>query len=1122
MLSRKRLLVAGALGVVCAAAIAYAAWHATPTTEPPIALLAADATVTSEPIVPDERIGMQIEDFTLNDFHGQPHKLSDFADRRFVVVAFLGTDCPLVQQYTPRLMKLAEDFNEEEVAFIAINSNYQDSITEMKEFAETHGLTFPLLKDSGNVVADQFKAIRTPEIFVLDEDRRVQYWGRVDDEFGVNEGVGYQRLLKVRPDLKIALEELLAGKPVTLAIASGFGCHIGRIKESDSDSPVTWSKDIALIFQDRCQSCHRPGQIAPFSLLTYEEVHGWEPMIKEVLDEERMPPWHASPEFGEFVNDPSLTDEQLRLLYEWIAHGAPEGDPEDLPPPKEFKDGWDMEDPDLVINISDEPVVVPATGSPEFRYYLRDTGFTEGKWVEVECRPDNLTVIHHMDILVAPPGDFEEALRAGKVLRLTGYAPGINAVSADVDEPEVSFSESLPTEVVSGGRFIPAGSQLSFEMHYSPNGREQLDHSSVAFKFVDAPQAEDEPSVVASTSDQQAVALDADVATDEEKELIPMEDLSVLVEYTDFCIPPGADNYPVEAWYTFEYDSLLVSLHAHMHLRGKSMRIDAYYPNGEDETLLWVPKFDYDWQHVYQFRETKVIARGTRVHVIAHFDNSKDNPRNPAPEAAIVYGRGYYDEEMMAGTLNFVPLVESANTSLAEQRLTTGQVNHKYEPEEVQSLLAGYTKVEDVAPDKLAIFYHMRGLYREGLGDSEGALEDFNTAIDTDPAFSDAYLSRGKNHLAAMRPKPALQDFDKVIRLDPENFEAYTQRGRLTSNVQFALKHFAKAIELNPRAPEPYFYRGRLLEAAGDVPSAIENYATIIEDVHPGYTEAYIRRGEIMLSRGLDNIGMKDFDTIITRWPTRKTEVDFHLGTIRFNQQQFEEAIPHLEAFLRVVTDRVDVQKMLGIALVNVGRPSDAALNLRHVLDSTPDDTEVMLFLAQAYRNMAKDAETPEAQMDSLTLATSLLDGALEHSPENTEVMSELASTLVSQGNLVEAATHYRKILKLNPQSWPIANNLARILATSDQDEFRDPQEAISLAEGACQASQHANPGYLDTLAAAYAAAERFEEAQAIAGKAIDLAKKSGNQDQVKAITERLELYQGSQKYLDPSLAIVD
>ncbi len=1106
--SSLRVAVATAVGVV---GVGILLWQRNPRDEIPPPAPEPSTLATAAAL--DERIGLPIEDFTLDDFYGQPHSLSDFADRQIVVVAFLGTDCPLVQQYTPRLMKLAERFDTKQVAFIGINSNRQDSITEMQEFAESHGLTFPLLKDQGNLVADQFKAVRTPEIFVLDRERCVRYWGRVDDEFGVKQGVGYQRLVEVRADLEVAIQELLDGRSVSQPVAGSYGCHIGRIRESDPDSPVTWSKDIAPIFQERCQSCHRPEQIAPFSLLTYEDVHGWEPMIQEVVDEGRMPPWHASPEFGDFINNPSLTEEERRLLDEWIRHGGPEGNPEDLPPPRKFRDGWQIKDPDLVIHIADEPAVVPATGSPEFRYYLRDLGFTEGKWVDVECRPDNLSVIHHMDILVAPAGDFDEAMRSGRILRLAGYVPGIHSV--DTEEPNEKGSLSPET----GGRYIPAGSQISFEMHYSPNGRQQLDRSSVAFKFFDRPNVrqDEESTDVTATAKEQASETTSVPSQDRDNDSMALEDVSVLVEYTDFCIPPGEENFPVEAWYTLEHDSLLSSLHAHMHLRGKSMRFEAFYPNGEQETLLWVPQYDYDWQHVYQLRQVKKIPRGTRIHVIAHFDNSADNPRNPAPRATIVYGRGYYDEEMMAGTINFQPLVSGRDLSLAEQRLNTGQVNRRYEPEEIQRLLAGYTKAEEVAPNRLPAYYHRRGMYREGFGDHEGAAKDYSAAITADPSFVDAYLSRGLTYVKLRQAQPALDDFNEAIRLEPNNAKAYVQRARLNSDVAKALADFARAIELKPQDPEAYYYRGLLFEAAGDIPGAVADFTTIIEDVHPGCTEAYLRRGRIMLMSGSEKLGMRDFDTIVDRWPTRKTKVDYHLGVIRFEQGKFDAAIPYLEAFLRVVTDNTDVSKRLGIALVKVERMADAVDYLKACLGSRPDDIEAQWFLAMAYRTLADKAESPGDRTENLDLAIMHLHAVVKAAPQHKQAMTSLANTLVVRGEIREAIEHYKTILQLDPQTWPVVNNLAWILATTEREELRNAEEAINLAEHLCQALENTAPRYLDTLAAAYAEGGLFEEARATASRAIELARQAGNEEQTQEIGERLTLYQASQPYHDAS-----
>jgi len=1122
MRSSSNLLKIVLVVALCAMGVACFLWRGDPRQKLQAnALAEIGSAAPAGAVVLDKRIGMQIEDFTLDDFYGQPHSLSDFADRQLVVVAFLGTDCPLVQQYTPLLMQLAERFGEQQVAFLGINSNRQDSITEMHEFADSHALTFPLLKDPGNVVADRFQAVRTPEIYVLDRERQVRYWGRVDDRFGIKKGIGYQRLVEVRPDLEIAIQELLAGKPVTQPVAEAWGCHIGRIRESDPDSPVTWSKDIAPIFQARCQSCHRPDQIAPFSLLTYEEVHGWEPMIQEVVDEGRMPPWHASPRFGEFANDPSLTQEEKRLLNLWIQHGAPEGNPDNLPPPRVFKDGWQIKDPDLVIHISDAPVVVPATGAPEFRYYLRDTGFTEGKWVEIECRPDNLSVIHHMDILLAPEGNFDQALRSGRVLRLSGYVPGIRSV--DVAEPTANSSPSGDTEGLGGGgRFIPAGSQLSFEMHYAPNGREQLDFSSVAFKFLDPPNVrkQEASTKVVATGDERAPTTTPSPSVDHLQEPTALEDVSVLVEDTSFCIPPGADNFAVDAWYTFEHDSLLTSLHAHMHLRGKSMRFEAYYPNGEEETLLWVPRYDYDWQHVYQLAEIKTIPRGTRVHVIAHFDNSKGNPRNPAPEATVVYGRGYYDEEMMAGTLNFHPLVSGRNSSFAEQRLTTGQVNRHYAPEEIQTLLAGYTKLEAVDPSRRPAFYHRRGMYRECLGDLAGAVEDYTAAIATDSSFIDAYQNRGSAYIELHQARLALNDFNKVIRLDPNNANAYIQRARLNSAASAAMADFARAIALSPHDPEAYYQRGLMREAMGDIPGAIEDYTTIIEDIHPGFTEAYLHRGRIMLLHGSRKLGLRDFDTIVDRWPTRKTKVDYYLGTTYFDLGQFEEAIPELESFLRVVPGQSDVHRRLGIALVNVGRMSDAVVHLQRGLENRPDDIQGLLYLAVAYRGLEKDAESFGDRNQYLDLAIGQLKEVVRIAPEHLQALTALSETLVLRGEISEAIAHYRKILAIDPKAWAVTNNLAWLLATTAREDLRNAREAVKLAKRLCKAFRNSVPGHLDTLAAAYAEAGRFEEARSTAARAIKLARKAGNEEEALRIGERLRLYQQSQPYRDAATSV--
>ena len=272
-------------------------------------------------------IGKQIPDFTIPDYLGKPVSLSDFKDNKLVVVAFLGTDCPLVKLYGPRLDRLAKKYSDSGVAFIGINSNRQDRPRKIAAHARQYGMTFPILKDLDNGVADIFEAVRTPEIFVLDESRTVRYRGRVDDQYGFTPGTGYGRPTMTRRDLSEAIEELLAGKDVSVPLTELPGCIIGRNPKVEPHGDVTYSNQIARVFQKHCVECHRDGEIGPFSMTSYEEVAGWGEMIQEVVEQKRMPPWYANPDHGTFRNERRLTSGEKELIGRWVANGQPQGDP---------------------------------------------------------------------------------------------------------------------------------------------------------------------------------------------------------------------------------------------------------------------------------------------------------------------------------------------------------------------------------------------------------------------------------------------------------------------------------------------------------------------------------------------------------------------------------------------------------------------------------------------------------------------------------------------------------------------------------------------------------------------------------------------------------------------------
>ena len=554
---------------------------------------AAPAAETESPL------GRKVEGFTLQDFRGKDHALEDFRESKLVVVAFLGTECPLAKLYAPRLQQLAAEYADRGVTFLGVDANRQDSITELAAYARQHGIEFPLLKDPGNKVADTVGALRTPEVFVLDGERVVRYRGRIDDQYGI----GYLRDEPTRRDLALALDQLLAGKEVEVAETEPVGCLIGRVREAKEDSAVTYSNQIARIFQKRCVECHREGEIGPFAMTSYEEVAGWADMIAEVVRERRMPPWHADPHFGSFSNDRSLTKEETEQILAWAAAGAPEGNPAELPEPRTFTTGWQLaREPDVQVYTSEKPHDVPAEGAVRYQYFQVDPGFTEDKWVVgAEVIPGNRAVVHHVLVLVKTP-EGTKTPGAGGGEFLVGYVPGLRMGK---------YPDGM-------AKLIPAGSKLVFQVHYTPNGTATQDRSSVGLIFAD------EKDVTHTVVTAHAV--------------------NPRLE-----IPPHADNHKVEAnSRPSPVEVQLLALTPHMHLRGKSFTYEAVYPDGHRDTLLDVPRYDFNWQTAYILKEPLTFPAGTKLHCVAHYDNSEGNLANPDPSQKVRWGDQTW-EEMMIG-----------------------------------------------------------------------------------------------------------------------------------------------------------------------------------------------------------------------------------------------------------------------------------------------------------------------------------------------------------------------------------------------------------------------------------------------------------------------------------------
>lgn len=366
-----------------------------------------------------------------------------------------------------------------------------------------------------------------------------------------------------------------------------------------SADQATYSKDVAPILNENCVSCHRPGEIAPMSLMTYKEVRPWARSVAREVYERRMPPWHADPEFGEFKNARGLTQDEIDTIVRWSHEGAVQGSRADLPDSPTFPEvDWKLGEPDYVVKLPS--MTIPADGPDRFYDLEAPTNLPEDSWVTaVEIKPGNRSVVHHV------------ILWQGKKNQQDGW---IGAWGAGA-EP-MRFRKGT-------GRLVKRGVPMIGDMHYHPAGVEAIDSTEIGLHVADSP------------SDIKA----------------PLSNLWVI--NVAFAIPPGAANHEVRASHTFEKDTQLISLMPHMHYRGKDFTYTLAYPDGRRETLLRVGNYDFNWQTEYQLKDPIRVPAGTTVECVAHFDNSSENYDNPDPYKTVYFGNESYDE-MMIGFIDHV------------------------------------------------------------------------------------------------------------------------------------------------------------------------------------------------------------------------------------------------------------------------------------------------------------------------------------------------------------------------------------------------------------------------------------------------------------------------------------
>src|SRR5712692_490038 len=437
-----------------------------------------------------------------------------------------------------------------------------------------------------------------------------------------------------------------------------------RRQGPSAQKEITYSRDVAPILNKNCVTCHRPNDIAPMPLMTYDEVLPFARMMRESVVQRKMPPWHADPSVGEFMNDARLSNAEIATIDGWVRGGMKKGDPKDTPPSPVFEQGWHIK-PDVVFTIPE--FLVPKTALDDYEYIYVPTNFTEDKWVQAgEVLPGDRRVVHHATVSVIDQKELAKHMaehsgenagvdqyhyRTGKVLHLRPDAPVIDDGCSAPDGGGVPGNPSgylniVPAIYLPGHMAetrppgyavrIPAGSSLQFQIHYSNHhGLDLKDHTSVGLVFA--------------------------------KEPVKHEVAQYEIWNNMFLIPPNDGDHRVTSCFTLPKDVTAVAYTAHMHFRGKSMMTKAIYPDGREEVLLNVPHYDFRWQETYFLKRQFLLPKGTKLMTVAYFDNSKNNVQNPDPSKAVRWGEPS-DEEMMGFWLQFAdPQIVAEKAALIQK-----------------------------------------------------------------------------------------------------------------------------------------------------------------------------------------------------------------------------------------------------------------------------------------------------------------------------------------------------------------------------------------------------------------------------------------------------------------------
>ena len=564
-------------------------------------------------------VGQLVPDASLTGLSGNSIKLSELAKQnRTIVIAMTSTSCPLIKKYLPTLVELSKSFGDD-VAWLIVNPIATDKLDEMNTAAKRFEDDVVYGHDRDGEFAARIGALTTTDVIVIDRSRTVVYHGAIDDQYGF----GYSTDAPQNSYLADALAAIELGQSPLVSATEAPGCTLARAARDPANIELTFHNRISRVIQQNCIDCHRDGGVAPFSLQTFEDVKAHSGMIEQVVQNASMPPWFAAgppDDLSPWTNDCSLTSDEKRDLLIWLAGSMPEGDAIDAPLQREFSSHWEIGTPDAVFQFA-EPQQVKATGVMPYKNIDVQTDLTEDKWVQaIEVRPGNRGVVHHVLVFVQGAGKTHDERDGFWGI----YVPG----NSSLIYPD-GFAKR-----------IPKLAKLRFQMHYTPNGTATTDQTRIGLVFAKAP---------------------------------PQHEVRVTGIYNDkINIPAGADNHAEVATLTIPAEARVMGFLPHMHLRGKAARYELVR-SGETTTLLDVPRYDFNWQLLYRYRDPLQLNSGDTIRFTSWYDNSDKNPANPDPTKTVRWGPQTYDEMQVGYVEYYLPGAvpgESADNQVLPNDLT--------------------------------------------------------------------------------------------------------------------------------------------------------------------------------------------------------------------------------------------------------------------------------------------------------------------------------------------------------------------------------------------------------------------------------------------------------------------